>query len=476
METLEIISGFFYNGHTPMGEEQQSWKMRRIGNRMVFSSIEFIYFFLPLFLLIYYMLPGSLKNAGLFLGSMVFYTIGSWKSPEHVILFAFSLIINYCLGRLVERYNSKAWFVLGIGINLVQLGLFKYVLHILPVGISFYTFQAISYLCDVRRRKCVAEKSFINFGTYLSMFPQLIAGPIVKYPDIRAQIQDRQYRLSDFVQGLQVFVIGLGSKVLLANRVGVLWSQLSVIGYESVSTPLAWLGLFSYTFQIYFDFWGYSLMAIGLGKMLGFDLPVNFDYPYLSTSMTEFWRRWHITLGSWFKEYVYIPLGGNRGSKARVYRNLFVVWLLTGIWHGAGLNFVLWGLILFILIVLEKAGLKKFLDKWRLLGHAYMAVFIPLTWAVFANSDWQQMILFFKRLFDMGGTAGSLFVGDYIKYGREYGFYMLVCLVFITRLPSKIWSKIKDTYVGQVILSVMFVAVVYCLYIGLDNPFLYYQF
>ena len=443
---------------------------------MVFSSIEFIYFFLPLFLLIYYILPAMLKNAALFLGSMVFYVIGSVKSPEYVILFAFTLIINYCFGRLIDRYESKAWFVLGISFNLVQLGLFKYVLHILPIGISFYTFQAISYLCDVRRRKCVAEKSFINFGTYLSMFPQLIAGPIVKYPDIRAQIQDRQYRLSDFAQGLQVFVIGLGSKVLLANRVGVLWSQLSVIGYESISTPLAWLGILAYTFQIYFDFWGYSLMAIGLGKMLGFDLPVNFDYPYLATSMTDFWRRWHITLGSWFKEYVYIPLGGNRGSKAKVYRNLFIVWLLTGIWHGAGLNFVLWGLILFALIVLEKAGLKKLLDKWRLLGHAYMVVSIPLTWAVFANSDWQQMVLFFKRLFDMGGTAGSLFAEDYMKYGKEYGLYMLVCLVFITRLPGKMWSKIKDTYVGQIVLIGIFVAVVYCLYIGLDNPFLYYQF
>ena len=443
---------------------------------MVFSSIEFIYFFLPLFLLIYYILPATLKNMALFLGSIVFYVIGSVKSPKHVVLFVFTLIINYCFGRLIDRYESKAWFVLGISFNLVQLGLFKYVLHVLPIGISFYTFQAISYLCDVRRRKCVAEKSFINFGTYLSMFPQLIAGPIVKYPDIRAQIQDRQYRLSNFVQGLQVFVLGLGSKVLLANRVGVLWSQLSVIGYESISTPLAWLGILAYTIQIYFDFWGYSLMAIGLGKMLGFDLPVNFDYPYLSTSMTEFWRRWHITLGSWFKEYVYIPLGGNRGSKAKVYRNLFIVWLLTGIWHGAGLNFVLWGLILFALIVLEKAGLKKLLDKRRLLGHVYMAVFIPLTWAVFANSDWKQMILFFKRLFDMGGTAGSLFAEDYMKYGKEYGLYMLVCLVFITRLPSKIWSKIKDTYVGQIVLIGIFVAVVYCLYIGLDNPFLYYQF
>ena len=443
---------------------------------MVFSSIEFIYFFLPLFLLIYYMLPTRLKNAGLFLGSMVFYTIGSLEKPEHVGLFAITLIMNYCFGRWIERYQSRAGFILGIGFNLVQLGLFKYVLHVLPIGISFYTFQAISYLCDVRSRKSTAEKSFINFGTYLSMFPQLIAGPIVKYPDVRAQIQDRQCSLSDFVQGLQVFVLGLGSKVLLANRVGVLWSQLSVIGYESISTPLAWLGILAYTFQIYFDFWGYSLMAIGLGKMLGFDLPVNFDYPYLATSMTEFWRRWHITLGSWFKEYVYIPLGGNRGNQAKVYRNLFIVWLLTGVWHGAGLNFVLWGLILFALIALEKAGLKTVLDKWRLLGHAYMAVFIPLTWAVFANSDWQQMILFFKRLFGMGGTVGRLFAGDYIKYGKEYGLYMLVCLVFITRLPSKIWNKIKYSYVGQVVLIGMFAAVVYCLYIGLDNPFLYYQF
>lgn len=443
---------------------------------MVFSSIEFIYFFFPLFLLIYYIVPVRGRNFWLFAGSMVFYTVGSVKNPVHILLFAASVMINYFLGRLIEKRGGKAWFLCGISLNVIYLGVFKYLLRPLPIGISFYTFQAISYLCDVRKQKCAAEKSFVNFGAYLSMFPQLIAGPIVQYPSIKQQLHERTYGFQDFIQGLQIFVLGLGSKVLLANRVGVLWSQLSVIGYESISTPLAWLGLLAYTFQIYFDFWGYSLMAIGLGKMLGFDLPQNFDAPYLSTSMTEFWRRWHITLGSWFREYVYIPLGGNRGSRGRSYRNLLIVWLLTGIWHGAGWNFVLWGLILFGFIAVEKAGLKKWLDKYRFLGHLYMIAVIPLTWAVFAHPQWQQLILFFKRLFGLHAGASPVFAGDYLKYGKEYGIYLVLCLVFCTRFPQKIWAKIKDTYIGQVLLALIFVGVVYCLYIGLDNPFLYYQF
>ena len=410
---------------------------------MVFSSIEFIYFFFPLFLLIYYTMPVKWRNFWLFAGSMVFYAIGSVKNPGHILLFAASVAINYILGRMIETRNGKTWFVFGISLNVVYLGLFKYLLRLLPIGISFYTFQAISYLCDVRSRKCKAERSFVDFGTYLSMFPQLIAGPIVQYPSIKRQLHVREYGFHSFIQGLQIFILGLGSKVLLANRVGGLWSQLSVIGYESVSTPLAWMGLLAYTFQIYFDFWGYSLMAIGLGKMLGFDLPKNFDHPYLSVSMTEFWRRWHITLGSWFREYVYIPLGGNRGSRGMVYRNLLMVWLLTGIWHGAGWNFVLWGIILFILIAVEKAGLKKWLDKYRALGHLYMAAVIPLSWAVFAHPQWQQLVLFFRRLFGQAAGNGIVFAGDYVKYGKEYGIYLLICLLFSTRLPQKIWAKIK---------------------------------
>ena len=443
---------------------------------MIFSSIEFIYFFFPIFLLIYYILPVKGRNFWLFAGSMVFYTIGSLKNPNHIFLFVASVLINYFLGKMIERQHGKAWFVFGVSLNVVYLGVFKYLLRPLPIGISFYTFQAISYLCDVRKKKCEAERSFVDFGTYLSMFPQLIAGPIVQYPDVKQQLHERSYSFHDFIHGLQIFILGLGSKVLLANRIGGLWSQLSVIGYESISTPLAWMGLLAYTFQIYFDFWGYSLMAIGLGKMLGFELPKNFDYPYLATSMTEFWRRWHITLGSWFREYVYIPLGGNRGGKGTVYRNLLIVWMLTGIWHGAGWNFVLWGLVLFILIAVEKAGMKKWLDKYSVLGHLYMAAVIPLSWAVFAHPQWQQLVLFFKRLFGQAVGTGAVFAGDYIKYGKEYGIYLLICLLFCTKVPQKIWAKMQNRYVGLIFLAAIFVGVVYSLYIGLDNPFLYYQF
>lgn len=443
---------------------------------MVFSSIEFIFVFFPLFLLSYYMMPDGLRNTWLFAGSVLFYTFGSLQQPEHVALFVISMLFNYFMGRMLAKYDNGFCFLVGVGVNLLYLGSFKYMLQVLPIGISFYTFQAISYLCDVRSGKCRAEKSFANFGTYLSMFPQLIAGPIVQYPIVSNQIHKRNYHLHNFIQGLQIFILGLGSKVLLANQVGVLWRQLSVIGYDSISTPLAWLGLLAYTFQIYFDFWGYSLMAIGLGKMLGFELTQNFDYPYLSTSMTEFWRRWHITLGSWFREYVYIPLGGNRGSKAKTYRNLFIVWLLTGIWHGASWNFVLWGLLLFVLIAVEKAGWKHVLDRYRLLGHLYMMVVIPLSWAVFAHNEWGKLTCFFGRLFGVGEVTGCVYTGDYIKYGREYGLCLLLCLLFTTRIPQKLWKRLKRTYTGQIILAGIFVGVVYCLYIGLDNPFLYYQF
>ena len=443
---------------------------------MVFSSLEFIFVFFPLFLMSYYLIPGRLRNTWLFAGSVLFYALGSPNNPEHIVLFVVSLLLNYFFGRMLERDRSGVWFMIGIGINLLYLGTFKYLLNVLPIGISFYTFQAIAYLCDIRKKKCMPERSFVNYGTYLSMFPQLIAGPIVQYPEVNEQIRIRKYRFHTFSQGVQFFVLGLGSKVLLANQVGLLWKQLSTIGYESISTPFAWLGLLAYTFQIYFDFWGYSLMAIGLGKMLGFELPKNFDYPYLSTSMTEFWRRWHITLGSWFREYVYIPLGGNRGGKMKTYRNLFIVWILTGIWHGASWNFALWGMCLFVLIAVEKAGLKRILDRYRLLGHLYMLAVIPLTWAVFALDKWDQMVVFFRRLFGAASLDGYVYAGDYIKYGKEYGILLLLCFLFITRIPQTLWRKLKRTYIGQIILIGIFVSVVYCLYIGLDNPFLYYQF
>ena len=452
---------------------------------MVFSSIEFIYIFLPLFILIYYMVPPKGRNVCLFAGSLVFYGIGSIEYPHHFFIFILSIIVNYGMGRWLEKTRyPKYVLAAGIGYNLLGLVLFKYtwffkvpgIFSVLPIGISFYSFQAISYLCDIYKRSCIAERSFIRFGTYLSMFPQLIAGPIVKYPSVQTQLLHREYTLHRFAKGLQIFILGLGSKVILANRVGALWTQLSTIGYDSISTPLAWLGLIAYTFQIYFDFLGYSLMAVGLGQVLGFDLPKNFDDPYLAVSMTDFWRRWHMTLGSWFREYLYIPLGGNRGSKGQLVRNLFIVWLLTGIWHGAGWNFVLWGFVLFVCIAVEKAGLKVFLEKHKILGHAYMAMLIPVTWAIFAHPDWQQMLLFFRRLFARGEVTGIVFEGDYIKYGLEYGIFLLLSFLFILKIPQKIYNKIKDTYLEYIILVCIFGIAIYYLYMGLDDPFLYYQF
>lgn len=391
-------------------------------------------------------------------------------------MFLGSLVCNYVFGRLVEKHQGKFWFVFGIGANLLYLGVFKYWFHLIPIGISFYTFQAIAYLCDVRRKSCEAERSFVKFGAFLSMFPQLIAGPIVKYPDIQNRIRERSVKFSEFLEGLRIFILGLGSKVLLANQIGLLWNQLSTLGYESVSTPLAWMGLLAYTFQIYFDFWGYSLMAIGLGRCMGFDFPQNFDHPYLSLSMTEFWRRWHMTLGSWFREYVYIPLGGSREGIGKTYRNLLIVWVLTGVWHGASWNFALWGLALFGLIALEKAFLQKWLERFSLMGHLYMAAVIPLSWAIFAHEDWNSMFLFFQRLFGAAGDTGTVFAGDFLKYGREYGLHLMVCFLFVTRIPEKIWKKLSVTYVGQMALVGIFAGVVYCLYQGMDNPFLYYQF
>lgn len=443
---------------------------------MVFSSIEFIFLFLPIFLAVYYLLPQGGRNFWLFAGSILFYALGSLKAPEHIGLFFASVVLNYSFGQLIGKYDSRFWLIVGILCNVLYFASFKYYLGILPIGISFYTFQAMSYLFDVKKHRCEQEKSFINFGTYLSMFPQLIAGPIVQFPMIREQLKERILSLSGFLSGLELFILGLGSKVLLANQIGKLWKQVLGIGFESISTPLAWMGIIAFTFQIYFDFWGYSLMAMGLGKMLGFDLPKNFDHPYTSVSMTEFWRRWHITLGGWFREYVYIPLGGNRHGQFRTYLNLLIVWVLTGIWHGAGWNFVLWGFLLFLIIAVEKAGLLKVLEKYRVLGHAYMMFLIPLSWAIFANTKWDQLILFFQRLFAMGNTEGYLYAGDYLKYGEDYGLCLLACLLFSTRLPKIAWEKLQSTYVGKIILVGIFIGVIYCLYIGMDNPFLYYQF
>lgn len=471
---------------------------------MVFSSIAFIMYFMPVFFLVYYILPASYKNAWLFLASLGFYYYGVRGNPGYLLLMIMSVVVNFVAGKLIEAQKTKrarkAWLVVGIVYDLGWLILFKYlgflienlnalfgVMHvkvqletwnlILPIGISFYTFQIISYLVDVYRRETKAEKSLISLGTYLCMFPQLIAGPIVNYHLIQEQLHKRKHSMVKVESGLKVFALGLAYKVLLANRVGHLWTEVTAIGYESISTPLAWMSIVAYSLQLYFDFYGYSLMAIGLGRMMGFDFPQNFNNPYMAVSMTDFWRRWHMTLGGWFREYVYIPLGGNRGGFAKTVRNMFVVWLLTGLWHGASWNFVLWGLLLFVLLFVEKAGLGKVLERHKALGHIYMILWIPLSWLVFVITDLSQLGIYLQKLFPFFGSTGTvLFQGDYLKYGKTYGIYLVLGILFATGVQEKLLKKNKNRLWVILLLLALFWASVYCMYLGMDDPFLYFRF
>lgn len=471
---------------------------------MVFSSIAFIMYFMPVFFLVYYILPASYKNAWLFLASLGFYYYGVRGNPGYLLLIIMSVVVNFVAGKLIEAQKTKrarkAWLVVGIVYDLGWLILFKYLgflienlnalfgaMHvkvqletwnlILPIGISFYTFQIISYLVDVYRRETKAEKSLISLGTYLCMFPQLIAGPIVNYHLIQEQLHKRKHSMVKVESGLKVFALGLAYKVLLANRVGHLWTEVTAIGYESISTPLAWMSIVAYSLQLYFDFYGYSLMAIGLGRMMGFDFPQNFNNPYMAVSMTDFWRRWHMTLGGWFREYVYIPLGGNRGGFAKTVRNMFVVWLLTGLWHGASWNFVLWGLLLFVLLFVEKAGLGKVLERHKALGHIYMILWIPLSWLVFVITDLSQLGIYLQKLFPFFGSTGTvLFQGDYLKYGKTYGIYLVLGILFATGVQEKLLKKNKNRLWVILLLLALFWASVYCMYLGMDDPFLYFRF
>ena len=471
---------------------------------MVFSSIAFIMYFMPVFFLVYYILPASYKNAWLFLASLGFYYYGVRGNPGYLLLMIMSVVVNFVAGKLIEAQKTKrarkAWLLVGIVYDLGWLILFKYLgflienlnalfgaMHvkvqletwnlILPIGISFYTFQIISYLVDVYRRETKAEKSLISLGTYLCMFPQLIAGPIVNYHLIQEQLHKRKHSMVKVESGLKVFALGLAYKVLLANLVGHLWTEVTAIGYESISTPLAWMSIVAYSLQLYFDFYGYSLMAIGLGRMMGFDFPQNFNNPYMAVSMTDFWRRWHMTLGGWFREYVYIPLGGNRGGFAKTVRNMFVVWLLTGLWHGASWNFVLWGLLLFVLLFVEKAGLGKVLERHKALGHIYMILWIPLSWLVFVITDLSQLGIYLQKLFPFFGSTGTvLFQGDYLKYGKTYGIYLVLGILFATGVQEKLLKKNKNRLWVILLLLALFWASVYCMYLGMDDPFLYFRF
>ena len=392
---------------------------------MIFSSLTFLLIFLPITLALYYIVPGRFKNVALLLCSLIFY---AWGEPVYIVLMLYSILMNYVCGLLMERHENarRQVLIFGVILNLFLLGFFKYAGFLaesfnsvfsrfglslpvreiaLPIGISFYTFQALSYLIDLYRGKFPAQRSLIRFALYITMFPQLIAGPIVRYETVAEELENRKLSLAKFGKGSMVFIEGLAMKVLLANQVGTIADELRALA-DSLSTTSAWLGALAYFFQIYFDFAGYSLMAIGLGYMLGFTFIKNFDYPYLSTSVTEFWRRWHISLGTWFREYVYIPLGGNRVSTLKHIRNILIVWLLTGLWHGAAWNFVLWGLYYGLLLLLEKYVLSR-IKLPKVIGWLYTTVLVIVGWVIFSGESLAQSLSMLGAMFGVGGSAAA---------------------------------------------------------------------
>ena len=457
---------------------------------MLFSSLLFIFQFLPIFFVIYYCVPARFRNLWLFLASLFFY---AWGEPRFVILILISIFINYLSGYFIQRYdrNEKiriTVLVLSIIYNIGSLTFFKYSNFIieninyifngtirpvnitLPLGISFYTFQIMSYTIDVYRRDTKAEKSFINLGAYLCMFPQLIAGPIVVYTQVSEKLCKRSYDLKEIEKGLQIFILGLGSKVLIANNVGGLWNDMAQIGYANLSMPLAWMGLLSFSLQMYFDFNGYSLMAIGLGKMLGFDFPQNFNFPYISKSISEYWKRWHITLSTWFKDYLYIPLGGNRKGKLRTLLNMFIVWSVTGLWHGASWNFIFWGIYFFVLLSLEKFFLRKWLEKSAILSRIYTILAILLGWMIFAITELKDIGIYFCRLFSFSIT------NDWIYYLRNYGIILVIGILLSTPFLKKWYDRQKNKVPRNLLLLLIFLLSIAYLVDAAYNPFLYFRF
>ena len=346
----------------------------------------------------------------------------------------------------------------------------------MPLGMSFYTFTVLSYGLDVYMGRARAEKSPVNAAAYLLMFPKLISGPIAEYAEMQPEVRERRYSLRDVEEGIVIFVLGLGFKVVLANHFGMLWHDIRSAGFESISTPLAWIGAVGYSAELFFDFQGYSLMAIGVGRMLGFNLPKNFDHPYRSRTVSEFYRRWHITLGRWFRDYLYIPLGGNRKGNAWTFFNLLIVWVVTGMWHGSTINFPLWGLILFVFIALERFVIRDFLEKHGWLAHLYIWFVIPLTWVVFAITKLSDLKVYFARLFPFFGTGIAVNAGDYLKYGRTYGLFFL--LAFVVSLPfmDKILKKCWKKWWMKAILFVVLWICIYQIANGLNNPFMYFSF
>jgi alginate O-acetyltransferase complex protein AlgI len=465
---------------------------------MVFSSIPFLFCFFPAVLVFYFTVPKSAKNLVLFLFSLLFY---GWGEPVYIVIMLFSTVFDYVNGILLERFDGRQKarkVVLGVSVagNLAILCFFKYADFLvgninglfglsistlglpLPIGISFYTFQTMSYTIDVYRRIIPAQKNMISLGMYVALFPQLIAGPIVRYQTIAKEIDNRQETFSDFASGLDRFAVGLCKKVLIANNIGVLWDSVKALPPGQMSVLLSWLGIGAFALQIYFDFSGYSDMAIGLGRMFGFHFNENFRYPYTSKSITEFWRRWHISLGVWFREYVYIPLGGNRKGRARMYFNIFTVWFLTGLWHGASWNFVAWGLYYGLLLLIEKQFLLRFLNKIpAFFSHAYVVAAFLVGWVLFEYTTMGEIFSYLKLLFGIGQVPllNSLFAYKLLSYGP----ILAIGVLGATKLPQKIFYGLTGGRLLTIRRGLALIGAMLCLFYLVDssyNPFLYFRF
>ena len=465
---------------------------------MVFSSLVFLFVFLPLIICLYYLSKDKYKNYLLLVASLFFY---AWGEPTYIVIMILSIIANFIFGRQVSIENKyrKIWLTISVIFNIGMLGVFKYTgffidnlnnifnLNImnpqiaLPLGISFFTFQAMSYVIDVYRHDAKVQNNIFNMALYISLFPQLVAGPIVRYQTIADQIIEREHNLLKFEKGIGRFILGLSKKVILANSLGLLADSVFSTNINDIAILSSWLGIISYSLQIFFDFSGYSDMAIGLGQMFGFEFLENFNYPYISKSASEFWRRWHISLGSWFRDYVYIPLGGSRKGKVRTYINLFIVWFLTGFWHGASWTFIAWGLYFGILIAIEKAFLEKLLEKvWNPIRHIYLIIIVMIGWIFFRADNFNYAFGYIGSLF--GSKGQLLYNNDTLRYMNDYWYIIIISIIGSMPIFKILISKVKckDTNIYHIIkgliLMILFVYISITLVNSTYNPFLYFRF
>ncbi len=466
---------------------------------MLFSSIPFLYYFLPVVLILYFIAPKKLKNSVLLLTSLVFY---GWGEPKYVVLMIASILIGYVSGLLIEAFSqkklSKLFLWLSVGINIGFLAYFKYadffienfnaatglsipLLRIaLPIGISFYTFQILSYTVDVYRKDVPAQKNLINLAAYVTMFPQLIAGPIVRYSHIAKELENRNINVENFAKGMRRFILGLGKKILIANTLGELCDIFKQSDDKSVL--FYWLYAVAFMLHVYFDFSGYSDMAIGLGRIFGFNFWENFNYPFISKSATEFWRRWHMSLGTWFRDYVYIPMGGNRVSKPKWFFNIFVVWFLTGFWHGAAWTFIVWGLYFAIFLISEKLLYLKYLEKSKVLSRVYLLVVVGISFVIFNATDMKEAVSYIGGMFGVGGVP--LVSTEFFYYLKSFGVTICTGLIGCTPIVKKTVEKIKEKSIGGKIIAViepifliaLLIVMTAYLVDGSFNPFLYFRF